>query len=143
MVFYLLAFCPPTVCHGVQTWFFSVVIFSNHSNHDLQAMRVPDEGKLPVSWLAGNQGEYATSTEVNKIESVVILNVKTFFVSTETNFHRLIFMLFLLGTLGPERLHASRGAWSRQDNCPVATFLSNSGQLLVTSSPFENLQCFY
>ena len=27
-------------------------------------MRVPDEGKLPVSWLAGNQGEYATSTEV-------------------------------------------------------------------------------
>jgi len=27
------------------------------------AMRVPDEGKLPVSWLAGNQGEYATSTE--------------------------------------------------------------------------------
>ena len=112
-------------------------------NHDLQAMRVPDEGKLPVSWLAGNQGEYATSTEVNKIESFVILNVKTFFVSTETNFHRLIFMLFLLGTLGPERLHASRGAWSRQDNCPVATFLSNSGQLLVTSSPFENLQCFY
>ena len=29
-----------------------------------QAVRVPDEGKLPVSWLAGNQGEYATSTEV-------------------------------------------------------------------------------
>jgi hypothetical protein len=26
-------------------------------------VRVPDEGKLPVSWLAGNQGEYATSTE--------------------------------------------------------------------------------
>ena len=25
---------------------------------------MPDEGKLPVSWLAGNQGEYATSTEV-------------------------------------------------------------------------------
>ena len=45
----------------------------------VQAMRVPDEGKLPVSWLAGNQGEYATSTEVNKIETFVILNVKTFF----------------------------------------------------------------
>ena len=42
-------------------------------------MRVPDEGKLPVSWLAGNQGEYATSTEVNQIESFVILNVKTIF----------------------------------------------------------------
>ena len=38
---------------------------------------MPDECKLPVSWLAGNQGEYATSTEVNKIESFVILNVKT------------------------------------------------------------------
>merc|ERR1712173_247546 len=32
-------------------------------NANSEAMRVPDEGKLPVSWLAGNQGEYATSTE--------------------------------------------------------------------------------
>jgi len=32
-------------------------------NANSEAVRVPDEGKLPVSWLAGNQGEYATSTE--------------------------------------------------------------------------------
>lgn len=106
-------------------------------------MRVPDEGKLPVSWLAGNQGEYATSTEVNQIETYVTLNVKMFVVRTEIDFPLTYIHGLLQGTVGPERLHASRGAWSRQDNCPVATFLSNSGQLLVTSSPFENLQCFY
>ena len=106
-------------------------------------MRVPDEGKLPVSWLAGNQGEYATSTEVNQIETYVTLNVKTFVVRTEIDFPLTYIQCLFQGTMGAERLHASRGAWSRQDNCPVATFLSNSGQLLVTSSPFENLQCFY
>ena len=26
-------------------------------------MRAPDESKLPVSWLAGNTGEHATSME--------------------------------------------------------------------------------
>ena len=66
-----------------------------------------------------------------------------FFVRTEIDFPLTYIQCVFQGTMGAERLHASRGAWSRQDNCPVATFLSNSGQLLVTSSPFENLQCFY
>ena len=36
-------------------------------------MRVPDEGKLPVSWLAGNQGEYATSTEVMMVVMMTVI----------------------------------------------------------------------
>ena len=55
-------------------------------------MRVPDEGKLPVSWLAGNQGEYATSTEVNQIETYVTLNVKMFVVRTEIEVNSLFWM---------------------------------------------------
>ena len=36
---------------------------------------MPDEGKLPVSWLAGNQGEYATSTEVMMTVIISYLDV--------------------------------------------------------------------
>ena len=31
----------------------------------LQAVRAPDEAKLPVSWLSGNTGEHATSLDVS------------------------------------------------------------------------------
>ena len=34
---------------------------------------MPDEGKLPVSWLAGNQGEYATSTEVMMVVMMTVI----------------------------------------------------------------------
>ena len=37
---------------------------------------MPDEGKLPVSWLAGNQGEYATSTEVKMVMMVMMIVMK-------------------------------------------------------------------
>ena len=45
------------------------------TNLTVQAVRVPDEGKLPVSWLAGNQGEYATSTEVMMTVLISYLDV--------------------------------------------------------------------
>ena len=36
---------------------------------------MPDEGKLPVSWLAGNQGEYATSTEVGMAMIMMVMGI--------------------------------------------------------------------
>ena len=45
-------------------------------------MRVPDEGKLPVSWLAGNQGEYATSTEVVMVMVMVMVMVVSFWLAS-------------------------------------------------------------
>ena len=48
-------------------WVFQLLTYKYDTDKyifTVKAVRVPDEGKLPVSWLAGNQGEYATSTEV-------------------------------------------------------------------------------
>ena len=64
-------------------------------------MRVPDEGKLPVSWLAGNQGEYATSTEVNHTETYVTLNVKTFFCEDRDRFSIDLYSWFTPRHCGP------------------------------------------
>ena len=55
-------------------------IIANWIRKPIKAVRVPDEGKLPVSWLAGNQGEYATSTEVTMV-MVMVVKMPMFMVS--------------------------------------------------------------